>query len=218
MIGYKAAYDYKCLNQSYMVGQEYKIDEKPILCHRGFHYCRGMRGIFSYYSMGYRTNVFEIHDLNYKEVATDYHQYAAWPKYATNHIRIVRELSDLEIINELGLYYFTWEDADKNKILTYKTINGFWITKVFDEANSCQYYADSFGKIGKINVLKTNDRKLYVSAIDPPQWDWQHSYDVYDSNKLINLNYDIKDFEHIQYQMFDLYNIKFSKTQKVASH
>jgi hypothetical protein len=211
MIGYKAAYDYKCLNQSYMVGQEYKMDEKPIVCKKGFHYCKDIKGIFEYYSMGYKTNVFEIEDLNHTETAADDNVFYMYTKYATNHIKIVRELSDFELVEKLKLYALIWEDANKNKILTYKTLNGFWITKVFDEANSCIYYADSFGKIKKINVSETG-KKIYFDV-------YKENHEItYHANKSVNLCHLNSDFEHIQHQMFDLYNIKFSKTQKVASH
>ena len=37
--GYKATWNYKCLDQIYEIGQEYKLNEEPSLCVKGFHYC-----------------------------------------------------------------------------------------------------------------------------------------------------------------------------------
>jgi hypothetical protein len=213
MIGYKAARNYKCLAQIYEVGQEYKMDKNPILCTRGFHYCKNIKNIFIFYPMGWGINVFEIEDLNH--INSVHREYPN--KSATNHIKIVRELSDFEVVEKLELEHLISYDINCNQILTYKTINGFWITKVFDKNKSCEYYVDSFGTVGIINV-KDNKKSYHLHSIMGNYYNEDDIYELYDNKKLIQQYCQIDNFYHIQQALFDLYNIKFSKTQKVASH
>lgn len=219
--GYKAAYNYKCLNQHYEVGETYSFDETPILCKRGYHYCKNLKNVFLFYSMGPTTNIFEIKalgDIDYDRINIningDVDEDLLICKYVTNSIKIVRELSDLEIIGKLNL---THEYDEINRILTYKTINGFWITKVYDENNICKYYADSLGCIAKYDYaygqniptqVQTELTKLLgsVNAFND---------EVYNSRKFLRMNHDLEHFKKIhQKEMFEMFKIKF---ESVAS-
>jgi len=63
-IGYKATYNYKCRDQVYEVGQEYKIDEKPIICKKGFHYCMNAVSTLDYYPIKPDFKLLEIENLS----------------------------------------------------------------------------------------------------------------------------------------------------------
>lgn len=221
MIGYKAAYNYKCLNQWYEVGDTYSFDEKPILCKRGFHYCKNLGNVFLFYSMGPRTNIFEIKalgDIDYdrNDICEDPDEDMFIYKYATNSIKIVRELSDLEIIGKLNL---THEYDEINRILTYKTINGFWITKVYDENNICKYYSDSLGCIAKYNYAYGQNRPTQIET-DLVKLLGKHGEntfndEVYHDRKFLRMNHSLELFKNThQKQMFERFEIKF---ENVAS-
>lgn len=220
MIGYKAAYNYKCLNQWYEVGETYCFDEKPILCEKGFHYCRNLRNVFLFYSMGPKTNIFEIKALG--DIVYDDSNIPQNPdtdlfiyKYVTNSIKIVRELSDLEIIKILNLKY---EYDENNRILTYRTINGFLITKVYNENNICTHYVDSLGYIAKYNYAYGQNIPMQVKTklSRLVEKNNKRSFDeIYDDRKHYYMNHDFEYFKKIhQKEMFDRFEIKF---ENVAS-
>lgn len=220
MIGYKAAYNYKCLNQWYEVGETYCFDEKPILCEKGFHYCRNLMNVFLFYSMGPKTNIFEIKALG--DIIYDQNNISEDPdddifiyKYVTNSIKIVRELSDLEIIGKLRL---THEHDENNRILTYKTINGFWITKVYDENNICKYYSDSLGYIAKYDYAYGQNRPIQVKTelAKLVEKNNRHSFDeIYHERKNFHMNHSLELFKNThQKEMFERFQIKF---ENVAS-
>lgn len=205
MIGYKAAYDYRCLNQWYEVGKTYSYGSKPILCKQGYHYCKDLLHVFSHYAMSPYTNIFEIEALG--DVVSDDDIYTNTSKYATNHIKIVRELSDLEIIEKLNLIH---EYDEKNRILTFEAVNGFWITKIYDKNNICIHYVDSFGYMARyvnysgqnISVFESrdNDSKIYQYA---------NLFKIYKTFKLFRVDHDLDNFKlTYQKQMFDMFNIK----------
>ena len=41
--------DWTCKNFQFEVGKEYKVDEKPVLCEKGFHACLNLHDCFAYY-------------------------------------------------------------------------------------------------------------------------------------------------------------------------
>jgi len=83
--------DWTCRGFKYEIGKEYKIKGKPILCEKGFHACRKVSDCFSYYSFDTRNKVAEVELLgDIVGVEED--------KQCTNHIKIVRELSWVEML------------------------------------------------------------------------------------------------------------------------
>jgi YD repeat-containing protein len=124
MIGYKATYNYKCRGQLYEIGKEYKMDHKPILCTVGFHYCKAARSVLRYYDYSLDFKLLEIDDLSED---TD----SSGDKSCTNHIKIIREITDPdELLNLLNVYYAF---NKMGNILTYKHSNGFSQQYTYDE-------------------------------------------------------------------------------------
>ena len=88
MIGYKAFNkDLMCRGFQYEVGQTYSMEESPVPCQRGFHFCKSISETYEYYSMSDNTRICKIEALG--EVATDDDV-----KYCTNKIKILEEITE----------------------------------------------------------------------------------------------------------------------------
>ena len=89
MKGYKAFNsDLTCLGMQYEVGKEYTHDGDISLCKQGFHFCEQLTGCYQYYDS--KSRICEVEALG--EVKSD------GIKSVTDHIRIVRELAQEEIV------------------------------------------------------------------------------------------------------------------------
>jgi len=85
--GFKAfSPDMICRDMQYEIGQEYKMDDTPIPCQKGYHFCKSIADCYSFYPMDDETVICEIEALG--EVATDDDV-----KFCTNHIKIVRKVA-----------------------------------------------------------------------------------------------------------------------------
>ena len=88
MIGYKAFNkDLTCRGFQYEIGQTYSMEESPVLCERGFHFCKSIAETYGYYSMSDNTRICKIEALG--EVQTDDDK-----KYCTNVIKILEEITE----------------------------------------------------------------------------------------------------------------------------
>jgi hypothetical protein len=47
--GYKATYDFICLDHKFEIGQTYELQGTPIPCEYGFHYCVNSKDVLKYY-------------------------------------------------------------------------------------------------------------------------------------------------------------------------
>lgn len=106
MKGYKVFNsDWTCRDFQYKVGETYEIDDYPILCKRGFHFCTNPVDCFKYYNILGDVRVAEIEALGV--ILQDISD-TSWnisgdigeggksvknSKCCTNKIKIVRELS-----------------------------------------------------------------------------------------------------------------------------
>ena len=89
MIGYKAFNkDLTCKGFQYEIGQTYSMDESPIPCERGFHFCKSITETYLYYAMSENTRICKIEALG--EVVTD----GDVNKYCTNKIKILEEITE----------------------------------------------------------------------------------------------------------------------------
>jgi hypothetical protein len=227
-IGYKAAFNYRCLNQRYAVGETYKMDEKPIICKKGFHYCTILNNVFLFYPMSWKTNVFEIEDLSedtvtdgrltmftaLRGIKNEFHDI----KSATNNIKIVREIHDSEIVEAIGLEHF-WEKRnvpfyDEVSILTYKSVGGYWITKAYYKDKDPIFYVDSFGFMATYTdvwdqniakeVINEKLKILYKNKTLGQVFD-----ETYRTGSLIKKNHDFDFFKNgFQKEMFKTFGIK----------
>lgn len=169
--GYKATYNYQCRNQMYEIGQEYKLDEEPIICLRGFHYCKNAKDTLKYYSYNQKLKLLEIEDLSAVSVV-DY------DKSCSNHIKIIREIVDLEELFELLGCVYTYNESGQElyhknsdgfwhqqtynalgKILTYKNSNGFWREFTYDLNGNQLINKESDGFYSE-STYDENGRKL----------------------------------------------------------
>ena len=63
MKGYKAFNkDLECRGMQYEIGKEYSLDDEPIICERGFHFCKSIADCYSFYEMSEDTRICEITD------------------------------------------------------------------------------------------------------------------------------------------------------------
>lgn len=136
MTGYKGTHNYQCLNQTYEVGKEYKIDVKPIVCSRGFHYCKDAKDVLWYYPYYSTFKLLEIEDLNPNETM---HKD---DKSCSNHIRIIREITAPDELFELLEEYYLYDQ--KGNALFHKSIYG-WEESTFDEQGNELTYKDNKG-------------------------------------------------------------------------
>ena len=77
----------QCKGMQYEVGKEYTMEEKPIPCERGYHFCKSVSDCYNYYEMSENTRMCEIEAFG--EVVTDDEI-----KFCTNGIRIVAEIEN----------------------------------------------------------------------------------------------------------------------------
>ena len=88
MIGYKAFNkDLTCRGFRYEIGQTYSMEESPVPCERGFHFCESIAETYNFYPTEDATRICKVEALG--EVATDDEK-----KYCTNKIKILEEITE----------------------------------------------------------------------------------------------------------------------------
>ena len=93
MKGYKVFNeDWTCRDFKYVVGKTYEMEESPLCCDRGFHFCTNLADCFNYYSFNTNNKVAEVEALGEIDKANDD------TKHCTNKIKIVRELAWEEVL------------------------------------------------------------------------------------------------------------------------
>ena len=83
--------DWTCRGFKYKIGEEYKMDNDIAVCERGFHFCEKLVDCFEFYAFDPKNKVAEIEALGIVKNKKDD------IKSVTNHIKIVEELSWLEV-------------------------------------------------------------------------------------------------------------------------
>ena len=84
--------DWTCRDYQYEVGKTFEMEETPILCKVGFHYCTRLVDCFNYYDFNPNNKVAEIEALG------DIVGEKKVKHCCTNKIKIVRELSWYEVL------------------------------------------------------------------------------------------------------------------------
>ena len=80
--------DWTCRDFQYEVGKTYVLEEEPVMCARGFHFCIDPSMCFQYYPW----NAFKMAIVRADPV-TLFHSTSG--KYVTNHITILKDISDI---------------------------------------------------------------------------------------------------------------------------
>lgn len=83
--------DWTCRDFQYEVGKTYKYDGEIKICKQGFHFCQKLSDCFSYYTFDSDNKVAEVEAIGLVETRGD--------KSVTNEIKIVKELTWLEVLN-----------------------------------------------------------------------------------------------------------------------
>lgn len=135
--GYKATYNYKCRDQIYEIGKEYKINEKPVLCKKGFHYCLNPKHTLNYYKIGKDFKLLQILDLNPDETEKEENI------SCSNHIEIIREIVNKE--EQLLLIGQSWNYDQETRVLRIENINTDWFEYIFNEQDNITEYKESGG-------------------------------------------------------------------------
>ena len=88
MIGYKAFNkDLTCRGFQYEIGKTFSMDESPIPCERGFHFCKSIAECYEYYPISDDTRICKVEALG--EIQTNDEN-----KYCTNIIKIIEEITE----------------------------------------------------------------------------------------------------------------------------
>ncbi len=172
MIAYKATYNYECISKTYEIGQEYKLDKKPILCKYGFHYCKNAKDTLNYYPLKSDFKLLEIEDLNPNDTITDY------DKSCSNHIKIIREITDPEELFSLLGKQYTYNE--NGKILTSKNSDGYSYECTYDESGNELTYKSSDGYSYECTYDESGNELTYK---DSNGYSYECTYDE-NGNKL----------------------------------
>ena len=90
--------DMRCQDDyQYELGKQFDLDEdvEPMVCSKGFHFCKKLENVFRYYKIGDGNRFFEVEALVKKsDLDPKKKEYA---KYAAKSIRFIRELTVDEV-------------------------------------------------------------------------------------------------------------------------
>ena len=137
----------KCRDYQFEVGKTYAIEGEPILCKRGFHFCRDMQKCFNYYDMDSR-----ICEIIAEDIIEGDH------KSVCRKITITRELSKQEIMDKItdsGLAY-RWASYIGNKDVM--------IDKITDSLHA-YHWALHFGNLEVMIDRITDSQQAYLWAL-----------------------------------------------------
>lgn len=102
--GYKIMYDdYTCREFHYEHNHSYSIEEDPIPCERGFHFCRELANCFNYYRPTVHSDMahnitYDLDVFKFFNVKSNGTTYKLGDKCCTNNITILEECSTEEIL------------------------------------------------------------------------------------------------------------------------
>lgn len=102
----------------YSVGEIYTFDKPIVVCHSGFHFCRSLSSVFSFYPIGDGNRFFKI-----QAIAPIEQNQFSFPnpfrdndKIAAKTIRLVEEVSNEEVFAESDLPQEYWELARSDSL------------------------------------------------------------------------------------------------------
>jgi len=106
----------KCREYQFEIGKTYEIEDDPILCEKGFHFCRDMQNCFKYYDTDSRICEVKAEDI----IDGD-------DKSVCRKITIIRELSQKEIMDKItnSVYAYRWARDIGNRDLMIDRITDY---------------------------------------------------------------------------------------------
>ena len=128
--------DMRCQDYQYELGKQFDLDEdvEPVVCSKGFHFCKSLENVFRHYKIGGGHRFFEVEalvrksDLDPKK--KDYAKYAnvaCRPYYSSSHyddkyaaksIRFIRELTVDEVFESVtDKEVPEWTDEQKKRAM-----------------------------------------------------------------------------------------------------
>lgn len=153
MKGYKVFNsDWTCRGFQYEVGKTYEINEKPILCEKGFHFCTELKNCFNYYPFCFlKIKIAEVEALGDCDKNGE--------KYCTNKIKIIREIP----INNLELVV-------EHKILRMFSLTKYNVGEIIDSSCKNIVYSD-------FPILE--ERVTVLSKLRVPHHHWRYNVQAY---------------------------------------
>lgn len=118
--GYKATNaDMKCKGYQYEMDKQHDMSDDAVIkdCESGFHFCRDLDDVFTYYGVNNGNRFFRVKGLVRKNDFEEYGKYGhPWTrrrdKLAAKSIVFVRELTNDEVLK--GTDAENWSEEDKN--------------------------------------------------------------------------------------------------------
>ena len=129
MKAYKATYNLKCRNQTYVIGETYTSDELKI-CESGFHFCNKMQDVLDYYLFNNDFILIEVEILGDTQFRDN--------KGVTNKMKVLRIVPEDE-------YDFMTRNEKGNRVVTFKDSDGYEWWREYDENGKVIYCKDSNG-------------------------------------------------------------------------
>lgn len=98
MKGYKGFNsDLTCKGFKYEIGKTYEMNERPIICEKGFHFCYSLKDVLPNYPLHKKHTFCEIEACG--DVVSD----EFYKKCCTNKIKVLRKLDLDEILDIIGM-------------------------------------------------------------------------------------------------------------------
>ena len=129
--------DMRCQDYQYELGKQFDLDEdvEPVVCSKGFHFCKSLENVFRYYKIGDEHRFFEVEalvrksDLDPKKKDYAKHANVACSlyytssryddKYAAKSIRFIRELTVDEVFESVtDSEVRGWAEEQKKRAMT----------------------------------------------------------------------------------------------------
>lgn len=138
-------YDFK-----YELNKRYEIDEEPVLCEKGFHFCKEFFDVFDYYPIGKKHRFFKVKALvkaSHYDSYGKYDYFTRTNKLVAKAIILTEEIMPEDVIEEYYTHYKTQErlDSKYNELLIAEGYKQAWdacYTKKLMNAGYTQEFAE----------------------------------------------------------------------------
>ena len=106
--GYKITdSDYSCRGFKYELNHTYTIEEEPVPCKNGFHFCKELTDCFRYYPPKSSFEIYNLDIYKFLKVKSNNITYKLRDKYCTNNLTIIEECTTEEILKAFHKWMYT---------------------------------------------------------------------------------------------------------------